>query len=55
MQEGTLENVKPEGRFTREKKKKNQKNFFSNIQKKLRAGSPSWERLIKVIDPSFEI
>ena len=52
MQEGTLENVKPEGRFTRRKKPKN---FYSDIQKKLRAGFPSWDRLIKVIDPGFEV
>lgn len=52
MQEETLENVKPQGRFTRRKKTKK---FFSDIQKKLRAGSTSWERLSKVIDPSFEV
>lgn len=39
MKEGTLENVKPEGRFTR--KNTNQKtHLFSDIQKKLRAAPP---------------
>lgn len=44
MQEVTLENVKPEGRFTRKIP------LFSDIQKNLRASFPSWERLVKVID-----
>lgn len=40
MKEGTLENVKPEGRFTRKKKTHTHTPFFQTFQKNLRSGSP---------------
>lgn len=40
MQEGTLENVKPEGRFTREKKKKTKKIFFQTFKRNLELAPP---------------